>query len=1158
MRILDHLEPLPEGGLDAFITRLEDTEDKVRANLRSYVVADAVRERLDVTLREVGGRLADGRDVGRFVYGSFGSGKSHLMTVLGKMLERDEEVYDLGHRHLRVLRQAHPWLDERRTLVVRLNMMGKHSLVSALYEAYNRSLPAGVAPLAFTSEERVFSLLEQDAARLPGGMDDLLGQAVGEGAIPAARYFEKKRQGSQRDRLSLAAQMLTWRDHGEERIRPDDLWLDAPEGFDRIARHAQEHGFDGIAWLIDELVIWIREKDRATYIKQINDLSSLVDSDAARVVPFFAAVAVQMDIAETCPDDISEKGFREHLSFIADRFRPPLMLEDTDLYEVCSQRVLARRSDLAPATLEEFERAVGAVMERHADNLRELSGEVEPALVRALYPFHPALLRVLVDVTQALSRSRTAIAALYGLLRAYPDLEVGHFIPLGALWDIVLTADNVQALRGNVRSTLAQRLADTAETWARLEGKVESAVGTDETAAAELRQLVRSALLCQLSDRPYFPDGRPLKECVTASTLLRLNETDVRALTWRTGVSKVAKYFRDLSAVAPEVQVTGQAADPSVFIRTDHVDIDRPLRRARADVRHENRFAYIRQVLVEQLGLNLGTGNEGKVQVTWRGTKRSGKVRLANVRKLSYAGKDNEFDAGAHAFLLLVDYPFDEESGRSRQDDIERVEAARARAGQWSLAWLPAHFGDKEREALDNTAAVELIRRDKRRYLGDYAPQDADRVAKALEGFQTNRRLDLEDAVRRVYFDEGQVHALRGSLDGVSVAGVDRGRAVETLGSFVLDKRYPGHPAFTRRVGVGELTQVGDWVVRAAQTGQAVDLSSFQMTLADAVAVPLEVVHKGASTITPRRDGRYLRSVLDWVGDKRRFQAAERRDRLMAEGGWKFGLTREVADLFLFYLLQVEGYEAQRGDRSFTVEGVRLPDRFTLVKDDVVDAPTWEKAVHAAERLLGVTGRAELPTSPEQAKLSREAVPKAGAVRTQVQELHGQVGSVLAWAAVGADESERLKTATAVLGWLNELMGNLTNAGRARRLAHGQDNAEAWLPLVGAVGAELSAVADLQASKLAFETVRRLGTDEDQTKIVRRLQNLLKDPVTRPLSDHAREWAAAAGERATELMRGSLIPREEVLAHVEAKARERLDALEGDYFRVNVVVERGE
>ena len=1158
MRILDHLEPLPEGGLDAFVTRLEDADERVRANLRSYVVADAVRERLDLLLREVGERLRDGRDVGRFLYGSFGSGKSHLMTVLGKMLEREEEVYDLGHKHLRALRQAHPWLDERRTLVVRLNMMDKDNLVSALYEAFNRALPASVAPLVFTNEERVFSLLEQDAARTTGGMQALLEQAVRDGALHSVRFFEDKRQGSQKDRLSLAAQMLQWRDHGEERIRPDDLWLDAPEGFDRIARHAQEHGFDGITWLIDELVIWIRGKERADYIKQINDLSALVDSDASRVVPFFAAVAVQMDIAETCPDDISEKGFREHISFIADRFRPPLMLEDTDLYEVCGQRVLARRSDLAPPEKEEFERAVDAVMKRHADNLRELSGEVEPALVRALYPFHPALLRVLVDVTQALSRSRTAIAALYGLLRAYPELEVGQFIPLGALWDIVFTADNVQALRQNVRSTLAQRLADTAETWARLEGKVQSAVGTDETAAGELRQLLRSALLCQLSDRPYFPDGRPLKESVTASTLLRLNETDVRALSWRTGVSKVAKYFRDLSAVAPEVQVTGEAADPHLSVRTDHVDFNEPLRRARADVRHEHRFAYIRQILVEQLGLDLGTGNEGKVQVGWRGTRRKGKVRLANVRKLSYAGKLNEFDPGEHAFLLFVDYPFDEERERTRQDDIERVEAARGRAGQWTLAWLPAHFGDKEREALDNAAAVELIRRDKRRYLDKYAPQDADRVAKALEGFQTNRRLDLEDAVRRVYFEEGQVHALRASLEGVSVAGVDRGRAVETLGSFVLDKRFPNHPVFTRRVGVGELTQIADWVVRAAQTGQAVDLSAFQMSLVDAVAVPLEVVHKGASSITPRRDGRYLRAVLEWVGDKRRLEAADLRGRLMAEDGWSFGLTREVADLFLFYLLQVEGYEAQKGDKSFTVEGVRLPDRFTLVKDDVVDAPTWEKAVHAAEVLLGVTGRADLPTSPEQAKLSRDAAARARDVRAEVQELDRRLRGVLRWAEVGSGESERCKTVVAVLGWLDEVRGNLTNAGRARRLAEGHGSEGAWRPVVERVGTELSALGKVEAGKLAFETVRKLGDDKDRTQIVRRLRNLLKDPVTQALADHASKWASDAAERAKDLLRGTLVPREEVLAYVEAKARERLDALEGDYFHVNVVVESGE
>ena len=117
MRIHDYLEQPESTDQDNFITRLDDSADRVRRSLREFVVAENVYPRLDAMLTAVGARLDDGRDVGRYIYGSFGSGKSHLMTVLGKMLERDESVYDLGHAALRRLRAAHPWLDRRRTLV---------------------------------------------------------------------------------------------------------------------------------------------------------------------------------------------------------------------------------------------------------------------------------------------------------------------------------------------------------------------------------------------------------------------------------------------------------------------------------------------------------------------------------------------------------------------------------------------------------------------------------------------------------------------------------------------------------------------------------------------------------------------------------------------------------------------------------------------------------------------------------------------------------------------------------------------------------------------------------------------------------------------------------------------------------------------------------
>ena len=104
MKIRDYLQWQDDTNLDAFITRLSDSEDRVRQNVRQYVVGEKVHERLDLLFTAVGQRLDDNRDVGRYIHGAFGSGKSNLLTVLGKMLERDEMVYDLGHPALRELR----------------------------------------------------------------------------------------------------------------------------------------------------------------------------------------------------------------------------------------------------------------------------------------------------------------------------------------------------------------------------------------------------------------------------------------------------------------------------------------------------------------------------------------------------------------------------------------------------------------------------------------------------------------------------------------------------------------------------------------------------------------------------------------------------------------------------------------------------------------------------------------------------------------------------------------------------------------------------------------------------------------------------------------------------------------------------------------------
>lgn len=1132
MKIRDYLQWQDDTNLDAFITRLSDSEDRVRQNVRQYVVGEKVHERLDLLFTAVGQRLDDNRDVGRYIHGAFGSGKSNLLTVLGKMLERDEMVYDLGHPALRDLRAKHGWLDRHRTLVVRINMMDKPSLTRALFDGYNGALPPATPKLEFTDEERVFDLIDKDAQRL-GGLPALLEQAANDAAfdsipemprgMPSAlfvEYFQRLRRGDRDKRLALAAALQNWRNHGASPIRPDDLWVDARQGLDRIGRHAKEHGYTAISWLIDELVIWIRSRSRAEYITEINNLSALVDHDAARVLPFFVAVAVQMDISRTCPEDLSQKDFQDQLGFIRDRFQPQLELEDQDLYEVAAQRVLARRSDLTSTKRKEFEDAIDASFQKHSDAIAGLAGGLPMEFVRRLYPFNPALLRILVDVTQALSRNRTSIAALYRLLNKHADLEVGQFISVGALWDFVFEPENVSYVKQNTSSKLCQRLADTHETWVRLEPKLEIVARDAGTTLHQLHQVVRTVLLCQLSDRPYFPDGRSLGERLTASMLLHLNETDIRAMVPRTGISKVASWFRALNGAAPHVQVTSDT-DPTISIKIEQLDIERVLNTARAQVGHAHRFAFMRRLLIEELGLELGTSNEGPLEVLWNGTKRRGKVRLANVRTLSYAGQTNEFDPVKDEFLIVIDYPFDEDAGRSRQDDIDNCQRARGRGSHWTLAWLPDHLDPNELDALTNAAAVDVVRQDPRAAYQDLSPREADAAARMLEGYQADRRRQLAEAIRRLFFEEGLVFGMKAALDGIDPKGLEPSSALQRLGKAVLDKRYPNHPPFPRRIAQAELTLVVDWVIRAAKTGATVDLRGSEMPYVDAILVPLEIAHRAPSGITRRMDGRYLAAIDAWVGGKRHFEAQELRAALTGDAEaaekWGFGLTKELANFFIYYLLQVSGFEAQNGDRSETVHGLAdVKERFRLVKEEVVDAPTWDKALRVADKLLNHRGQADLPTPPEQTKLCREVGTKGREVRDSVRDFDTRLRAVCTWAGQSPDESSRVRTTSALSAWLDEVLSDAGNASRTRRLAalHGDPRFEEFVRLRSALPGEAAAVTELAGQREAVEYLAAHGSEDDQTTVVLRLRNLLSDSVTTALlAERAGPWVTEAKRR---------------------------------------------
>ena len=71
-------------------------------------------------------------------------------------------------------------------------------------------------------------------------------------------------------------------------------------------------------------------------------------------------------------------------------------------------------------------------------------------------------------------------------------------------------------------------------------------------------------------------------------------------------------------------------------------------------------------------GFEEGGPNEGDWDLSWRRTRRRGRIKLGNVREMSY----DDFEPPDGAFKVLVDYPWDEPGPHCRRRPHARDQRA--------------------------------------------------------------------------------------------------------------------------------------------------------------------------------------------------------------------------------------------------------------------------------------------------------------------------------------------------------------------------------------------------------------------------------------------------------------------------------------------------
>jgi hypothetical protein len=1078
------------------------------STITDYVVTPQLARCFDEALGLVQSAVEGRASRAAYLDGSFGSGKSHFMAVLHAILNGSPEARGKAGL-VEVVAEHDKWLAGRKFLLVPYHMIEAASLESAILGGYVRHVaelrPGAPLPVVYRDEGLLADARDLRAslgnerfiAGLPGEQDDEWAEAPWD-QVSLDVALAAPPGSSERKRLvgDLLASHFTR--YAQAVSGTSESFVELDKGLAEISRHAHEVlGCDAVVLLLDELVLWLSSYigDPTRIKTEAQKVSKLVESaEHERPAPIISFVPRQRDLRDLVGRDTAgatTASLFDTLKYWDGRFER-IKLEDSNLPVVVEARLLRPKDAAAKAAIDAaFQQTEQSRPEVWDALLDAQGGPASRADFRGTYPFSPAFLHAMVDVSGALQRQRTALKLMQQLLVDYRDtLPVGQLMPLGAIFDALAAGgdrpfsdklrdefDQAKRFYQRVREYLLRRHNLTEEQAASLPSR--HAFRADDL-------IVKTLLLSALV--PNVPALRAL----TASRLAALNHGSIAAMIPGQDRAAVGKSLRELSGEFGEIRVS-ETSDPSVEIALIGVDTGEILQKVINVDDDAARRRLVKALLWEQFGVADRGEFITTCPVLWRGTERVAELVFGNVRDPDLA--DSQFEPELpSAIRVVIDYPFDE-GNHYPSDDRHRVQTLQGRLnGPMTLVWLPSFLSRDRLTDLGDLVRISYVleRRDRLEELTPYLAADDRHHARAqLEARKAALSSKLRDALQRAYgllspddadlgaVAEDHIMALDPRLAIRPPAGLRLGDALPRICGQLLDHAYPKHPDFDpqgRRqvVRKAELSAVLGAVERAVQDKVGrLEVPASDRPVLRRIANPLQIATVG-EVLVLRDDWKLLierRAAGEGAtaelkaGDIRRWISDEQP-----------GLPALVNDLLLACF-------AVQSDRAWFRAGQPMlpPPEIGRITPEMVlrrqELPSEEEFGLAGERAGSVFGLGSQPVRSARAvqALAAELRSRAGGLLPAAETLVAELGRHASTLGLATD-SPRLVTAKAAADLLNRLTGLADSTALLRALAASD------LPREGAVyRASLASAAELTSSlsRVRWEILDRLAVAAD-------------------------------------------------------------------------------